>query len=105
MAVHEPSQSFETQSFIATMLPAVPAEVNGKTLMKGLLTRQPRKRLGSGLGGWEDVRGAEYFQQGHSGGSLFDKLLGHSELWGQNVSKCFFPGDWEVYWKAVIHPV
>lgn len=21
--------------------------------MKGLLTRQPRKRLGSGLGGWE----------------------------------------------------
>ena len=28
-------------------------EVNGKTLMKGLLTRQPRKRLGSGLGGWE----------------------------------------------------
>ena len=27
--------------------------MNGKTLMKGLLTRQPRKRLGSGLGGWE----------------------------------------------------
>eukprot|EP00438_Fugacium_kawagutii_P035874 Skav204676 [mRNA] locus=scaffold1284:44867:52953:- [translate_table: standard] len=50
--------------------------VNGKTLMKGLLTRQPRKRLGSGLGGWEDVRGAEYFAQGHAGGALFDKLLG-----------------------------
>lgn len=51
-------------------------DVNGKTLMKGLMTRQPRKRLGSGLGGWEDVRGAEYFLQGHAGGSLFDKLLG-----------------------------
>ncbi|CAJ1351647.1 unnamed protein product [Effrenium voratum] len=51
-------------------------DANGKALMKGLLTRQPRKRLGSGLGGWEDVRGAEYFLQGHQGGSLFDKLLG-----------------------------
>lgn len=51
-------------------------DANGKTLMKGLLTRQPRKRLGSGLGGWEDVRGAEYFLHGHAGGSLFDKLLG-----------------------------
>ena len=31
-------------------------EANGKNLMKGLLTRQPRKRLGSGLGGWEASR-------------------------------------------------
>ena len=135
-------------------------QVNGKTLMKGLLTRQPRKRLGSGLGGWEapwlpgsrqgsgmplfqqripwtfmefwtncwtrwnrkmcqvlvkadqqwknhpcwvkaeekramgamtfwtkDVRGAEYFLQGHTGGSLFDKLLGSKhQSWNQGLS-------------------
>lgn len=42
-------------------------DANGKTLMKGLLTRQPRKRLGSGIGGWEDVRGADFFLQGHQG--------------------------------------
>lgn len=51
-------------------------DANGKTLMKGLLTRQPRKRLGSGIGGWEDVRGADFFLQGHQGGCVFDKLLG-----------------------------
>ncbi|CAE7747709.1 Pkg21D [Symbiodinium sp. CCMP2456] len=51
-------------------------DTNGKALMKGLLTRQPRKRLGSGIGGWEDVRGADFFLQGHQGGCVFDKLLG-----------------------------
>eukprot|EP00930_Biecheleria_cincta_P016959 TRINITY_DN13615_c0_g3_i1.p1 TRINITY_DN13615_c0_g3~~TRINITY_DN13615_c0_g3_i1.p1 ORF type:complete len:864 (+),score=197.52 TRINITY_DN13615_c0_g3_i1:42-2633(+) len=49
---------------------------NGKALMKGLLCRQPRKRLGSGLSGWEDVRNAPYFKMGFDNSSLFDMLMG-----------------------------
>eukprot|EP00933_Yihiella_yeosuensis_P072310 TRINITY_DN8066_c0_g1_i1.p1 TRINITY_DN8066_c0_g1~~TRINITY_DN8066_c0_g1_i1.p1 ORF type:complete len:958 (-),score=231.63 TRINITY_DN8066_c0_g1_i1:233-2836(-) len=51
-------------------------DVNGKTLIQGLLCRQPKKRLGAGINGWEDVKGAEYFKQGHTGSSLFDKIMG-----------------------------
>eukprot|EP00931_Biecheleriopsis_adriatica_P025331 TRINITY_DN15587_c0_g2_i1.p1 TRINITY_DN15587_c0_g2~~TRINITY_DN15587_c0_g2_i1.p1 ORF type:complete len:876 (-),score=183.29 TRINITY_DN15587_c0_g2_i1:293-2560(-) len=50
-------------------------DANGKSLMKGLMTRQPRKRLGSGIGGFESIRNAEFFVQGHEG-LLFDKILG-----------------------------
>lgn len=48
----------------------------GKSLMQGLLNRQPKKRLGAGVNGWEDIRSSEYFKQGHQGTSLFDKILG-----------------------------
>jgi len=51
-------------------------DVHGKTLLQGLLCRQPKRRLGAGINGWEDVKNAEYFKQGHSGTSLFDKIMG-----------------------------
>merc|ERR1711879_512465 len=49
----------------------------GKALMQGLLTRDPRKRLGSGVNGFEDIRAAEYFRAGYEGGvNLFVKIVG-----------------------------
>ena len=35
---------------------------HGRTIMQGLLCRQPKKRLGSGIQGYEDVKNAEYFK-------------------------------------------
>lgn len=56
--------------------PARFKDVHGKTLIQGLLCRQPKKRLGAGINGWEDVKNADYFKQGHTGSSLFDKIMG-----------------------------
>merc|ERR1712032_487641 len=49
---------------------------HGRSLMQGLLCRQPKKRLGSGIHGFEDVKGAEYFKAGHPSSSLFNKIMG-----------------------------
>lgn len=49
---------------------------NGSALIQGLLTRQPKKRLGAGINGYEDVRNMEFFKVGHVDGSLFDKIMG-----------------------------
>jgi len=48
----------------------------GKALMQGMLRRQPRKRTGAGINGFEDLRNAEFFTVGHTGTSLFDKIMG-----------------------------
>lgn len=49
----------------------------GRALMQGLLCRQPKKRLGAGIHGYEDVKNAEFFRVGHTGGSdLFNKIMG-----------------------------
>jgi len=49
---------------------------HGRTLMQGLLCRQPKKRLGAGIHGYEDVKHAEFFKVGFSGTSLFNKIMG-----------------------------
>jgi len=49
---------------------------HGRELMTGMMTRQPKKRLGGGMNGWADVKDAEFFQVGHEGSSLFVKILG-----------------------------
>lgn len=49
---------------------------HGRALMQGLLCRQPKKRCGSGIHGFEDVKNAEYFKVGHQGGDLFNKIMG-----------------------------
>uniref|UniRef100_A0A7S4R4M7 cGMP-dependent protein kinase n=1 Tax=Alexandrium monilatum TaxID=311494 RepID=A0A7S4R4M7_9DINO len=56
--------------------PARYRDQNGRALMQGLMCRQPKKRLGSGIHGYEDVRNAEFFKAGHSGSSLFNKIMG-----------------------------
>jgi len=48
----------------------------GKTLMQGLLCRQPKKRLGSGINGYEDVKTAEFFLLNGSSTELFNKIMG-----------------------------
>merc|ERR1719401_1270321 len=35
---------------------------NGRALMQGLLCRQPKKRLGAGINGFEDIKNAEFFR-------------------------------------------
>jgi len=47
-----------------------------KTVIQGMLNRQPKKRLGAGLNGWEDIRSSEFFTQGHTSTTLFDKIMG-----------------------------
>jgi len=48
----------------------------GKALMTGMLRRQPRKRQGAGINGYEDLKSAEFFKAGHTTPSLFDKIMG-----------------------------
>mmetsp|Transcript_76611 Transcript_76611/g.221445 ORF Transcript_76611/g.221445 Transcript_76611/m.221445 type:complete len:927 (-) Transcript_76611:142-2922(-) len=48
----------------------------GRALMQGLLHRQPKKRLGSGLHGFEDIRNSEYLQTNGSSTELFNKIMG-----------------------------
>jgi len=48
----------------------------GQALVQGLVCRQPKKRLGSGLQGYDEVKSAEYFKVGHSDLSLFNKIMG-----------------------------
>jgi len=51
-------------------------DMPGKALMQGMLRRQPRKRTGAGINGYEDLKNHEYFQAGHKTTTLFDKILG-----------------------------
>jgi len=48
----------------------------GMALMSGFLCRQPKKRLGSDIHGFEDVRAAEFFKVGGSSTELFNKIMG-----------------------------
>jgi cGMP-dependent protein kinase len=45
-------------------------------LIEGLLCRDPKKRLGAGVHGYGDVKGATFFSLGHDTSTLFDKVLG-----------------------------
>lgn len=48
-----------------------------KAFIEALLKRKSEERLGSGLRGWEEVREAEFFKSGDSGGhSFFDQIMG-----------------------------
>lgn len=47
-----------------------------KSVIQGMLNRQPKKRLGAGMNGWEDIRNCEFFLIGHQGSTLFDKIMG-----------------------------
>jgi len=59
----------------ALSFPSRYRDVNGRALMQGLLCRQPKKRLGAGANGYEDVRSADYFKD-QNGNAIFDKILG-----------------------------
>jgi len=51
----------------------------GRTLMQGLLCRQPKKRLGAGANGYDDVRSADFFKEARDGAGetkLFDRIMG-----------------------------
>lgn len=48
----------------------------GRTLIGGMLKRSIKNRLGCGLQGYEDIKSTEYFQAGHEGSSVFNKILG-----------------------------
>lgn len=50
----------------------------GRQLMQGMLTRPAKKRLGTGINGYDDLKKAEFFQLQISDGpeSLFQKIVG-----------------------------
>jgi len=49
-------------------------DANGRALMQGLLCRQPKKRMGSGAQGYDEIRKAPYFQENEKT-SIFDKIM------------------------------
>mmetsp|Transcript_46286 Transcript_46286/g.107671 ORF Transcript_46286/g.107671 Transcript_46286/m.107671 type:complete len:915 (-) Transcript_46286:97-2841(-) len=49
----------------------------GRMLIQGLLSREPKKRLGGGMNGYEDIKKHEYFAHGHAEpGILFQQIMG-----------------------------
>jgi cGMP-dependent protein kinase len=53
----------------------------GKDVMEGMMTRQPKKRLGCGINSWEDIKQHSYFRVGYEdlskrGITLFTKIMG-----------------------------
>lgn len=49
---------------------------HGRELMQGMMCRQPKKRIGSGLNGYDDIKNAQFFKIGHESSSVFTKILG-----------------------------
>merc|ERR1719215_173001 len=45
-----------------------------KELIEGLLHRDPQKRLGAGLYGFEDIKNMSFFKANHKGSSIFSKI-------------------------------
>lgn len=59
--------------------PAKYTDKAGRKLIEGMLERQPTKRSGSGINGFEeDIKGTEFFKAGHPDQSIFDKLMSRS---------------------------
>jgi len=57
--------------------PAGYKDKHGKELMQAMMCRQPKKRIGCGINGYEDIKEHTFFKVGHEGGpSLYYKLLG-----------------------------
>lgn len=54
--------------------PKICADRDCQKFIQGLLTRQPKKRLGSGIHGFEDVKNVKFFKI--NSGSLFNKIMG-----------------------------
>jgi serine/threonine protein kinase len=51
-------------------------DTQGKKLIKGMLEKQPEKRTGCGVSGWEEVKEHKFFSKGIKG-NLFSKIIGH----------------------------
>jgi cGMP-dependent protein kinase len=49
---------------------------HGRELMAAMLCRQPKKRIGSGLNGYDSIKNHDYFKVGHDDRSVFSKILG-----------------------------
>lgn len=50
-------------------------DTKGQVLIKGLLCRQRKKRMGAGISGFDEIKKCEWFKQGVSG-DIFEKILG-----------------------------
>jgi cGMP-dependent protein kinase len=51
-------------------------DAQGKKLLTRLLDKQPERRIGCGVNGWEEVKEHKYFKAGVTG-NLFSKIVGH----------------------------
>jgi len=51
-------------------------DTQGKKLIKGMLEKQPEKRIGCGVSGWEEIKAHKFFAKGIKG-NLFSKIIGH----------------------------
>merc|ERR1719171_813169 len=40
---------------------------HGRELMQGMMCRQPKKRIGAGINGYDDIKNCEFFKIGHEG--------------------------------------
>jgi cGMP-dependent protein kinase len=60
-------------------------DVEGRACIEGLLCRQPKKRLGCGISGYEALKAAPYFMAGHEPGK--DSTSGESSLFSKLMSR------------------
>jgi len=57
--------------------PAGYKDKHGKELMQGMMCRQPKRRLGAGINGYDDIKNIEYYKVGHDASkNVFNKILG-----------------------------
>jgi len=61
-------------------LPKGFSDIHAKALMQGLLIHQPKKRLGAGMDGYEQIKVHSFFKprQNSGGQTLFDQLMGRA---------------------------
>jgi len=51
-------------------------DAQGRDLMQAMLHKHPKKRIGSGMDGFEEVKNHMFFKEGFRGATLFDKIMG-----------------------------
>merc|ERR1740123_2520023 len=51
-------------------------DVQGRELIQAMLHKHPKKRIGSGMDGFEEVKNHIFFKEGFRGATLFDKIMG-----------------------------
>lgn len=82
--LEEPADVYQAVLKDPLKFPAAYKHKPGRKLIEGMLCRQRKERIGSGLSGFEDIKNAEFFTVGHEGSStVFNKILGreHQVPW------------------------
>jgi len=62
-------------------------DVDGRACIEGMLCRQPKKRLGGGISGFDELKAAPYFMAGHEPCKVASGSAGESSLFGKLMGR------------------